>query len=85
MTAINVERIKQIYMGRDRICRCGCHGKYVSRGEPMFEERVKRFLKMAETYDFQKNITQSGRPLDVDETYMNISYGKDRALTIYFD
>jgi hypothetical protein len=84
MTVINVDRIKQIYMGRDKICRCGCHGEYVSRGEPMFEQRVSRFLKMAETYDFTKNLS-NGRPLDVDDTYMNISYGRDRALTIYFD
>lgn len=86
MINIDVNRIKQIYMGRDRICRCGCHGEYVSRGEPKFDRRVRLFLEMAESYDFAKNVSpSSGRPLDVDDTYMNISYGKDRALTIYFD
>lgn len=87
MTTIKTERVTQIYMGRDKVCRCGCHGEYVRRGEPMFEQRLKRFLKMAETYDFEKNVSpSSGMPLDYcQDVYLNISYGKDRAITLYFD
>lgn len=86
MTTINVDRIKQIYMGRDKICRCGCHGEYVARGMPMFEKRLDRFLKMAKTYDFEKNVNPNGTPIDYcQDVYLNISYGKDRALTVYFD
>lgn len=86
MTTINTSKVKQIYLGRDKICRCGCHGEYVSRGEPMFEKRLNRFLKMAKTYDFEKNISPGGQTLDyVQNVYLNISYGKDRAMTLYFD
>lgn len=82
---IDTSKIKQIYLGRDRICRCGCQGEYVARGEPKFEKRVKRFLKMAETYNFEEHVSAYGGFLDKDDTYMNISYGKDRAMTIYFE
>lgn len=87
MTTIKTERVTQIYLGRDKICRCGCAGEYVARGEPMFEKRLKRFLKMAETYDFEKNVSpNTDLPLDyVQDVYLNISYGKDRAITLYFD
>lgn len=79
--SIDVAKITKIYMGRDRICRCGCAGEYVDRGEPMFEKRVARFLKMAETY----NWSEEENAHDIGPNYMNISYGQDRALTIYFD
>ena len=86
MTTIKTERVTQIYLGRDKICRCGCQGEYVARGEPMFEKRLKRFLKMAETYDFEKNLGPNGNPIDYcQNVYLNISYGKDRAITLYFD
>lgn len=78
---IDETKITKIYMGRDRICRCGCAGEYVDRGEPMFEKRVERFMKMAQTYNFKDNRYQN----DIGPNYVNISYGRDRALTIYFD
>lgn len=81
---IDISKITKIYMGRDRICRCGCAGEYVERGEPLFESRVSRFMKMAETYNFEEHVTDQGF-LDKGPNYMNISYGKDRALTVYFD
>lgn len=86
MTMIKTERVTQIYLGRDKVCRCGCAGEYVARGEPKFEKRLKRFLKMAQTYDFEANETAGGTPLDyMQNHYLNISYGKDRAMTLYFD
>lgn len=78
---IDESKITRIYMGRDRICRCGCAGEYVDRGEPMFEKRVQRFMKMAQTYKFKDDQYQN----DIGPNYVNISYGRDRALTIYFD
>ncbi len=86
MTMINTDKVTKIYLGRDKICRCGCQGEYVARGEPMFEPRLNRFLKMAKTYDFEKNRSINDTPLDYCENiYLNISYGKDRAMTLYFD
>lgn len=72
-----MERIVKIYMGRDRICRCGCAGEYVEPGHPMFEKRVKRFQQMWANY--------TPKDIDVEDgVYKNVSYGKDRALTVYF-
>jgi hypothetical protein len=74
---IDKNKITKIYMGRDRICRCGCAGEYVERGEPMFDLRLKRFIRMAETYTVGQD--------DIGDNYINLSYGQDRALTVYFD
>ena len=73
----NSHKVTRIYTGRDRICRCGCAGEYVERGEPMFDVRLKRFCKLLENY-----LPKDG---DIFDTYNNISYGKDRAITVYFD
>ena len=77
----NAEAVTQIYLGRDKICRCGCAGEYVKRGEPMFDVRLKRFAKMWETYTPRMDRYAD----DIGPNYMNISYGRDRALTVYFD
>lgn len=73
-----MEKITKIYLGRDRICRCGCAGEYVEPGDPKFEKRAKRFMKMWENYTPDKDDVCEG-------VYKNISYGHDRALTAYFD
>lgn len=74
----NPANVKSIYLGRDKICRCGCAGDYVERGEPKFEQRLKRFAKMWCTYIPQKHDYVEGE-------YINVSYGKDRAMTVYFN
>lgn len=85
MSKFKAEAVTRIYLGRDRICRCGCAGEYVERGEPMFEKRLERFIKMAENYNFEEHVSAYGGFLDMGDNYMNISYGKDRAMTVYFD
>jgi len=70
------ENVTRIYLGQDRICRCGCKGSYVERGEPLFDKRIKRFAKMWSTYTPGQH--------DVYTDYMNVSYGNDRAMTVYF-
>lgn len=73
---LRAEAVKKIYLGQDRVCRCGCKGSYVERGEPAFEKRLKRFARMWANYQPTGN--------DVDNSYLNISYGNDRAMTAYF-
>lgn len=71
-------KITKIYTGRDRVCRCGCAGEYVTAADgAIFQKRLKRFERMWATYT----------PLeaDVDANYRNISYGYDRAITAYFE
>lgn len=73
-----MEKITKIYLGRDRVCRCGCAGEYVEPGHPKFAKRAKRFMKMWESYTPTEDDVCEG-------VYKNISYGQDRALTVYFD
>lgn len=76
---INPNTVTKVYLGKDRWCRCGCGGEYVYPDNPKFEKRLKRFMKMWESYD----------PTDIDgsgkDNFRNVSFGKNRALTIYFD
>ena len=76
----NAEAVTRIYLGQDRVCRCGCKGEYVQRGEPRFDRRVKRFARMWASYAPTDDDVATGR-----HGYLNISYGEDRALTVYFD
>lgn len=71
-----MEDITRIYIGTEG-CRCGCRGEYAEPGDPIFEKRVKRFLKMWKDYTPQAH--------DVDTSYKNISYGNNRVMTVYFD
>jgi hypothetical protein len=71
-------KVTKIYLGKDKVCRCGCAGEYVVRGEPMFEKRLKRFeAKWANYMPTERD--------DVTDDYLNVSYGNDRAMTVYFD
>jgi hypothetical protein len=78
-------KVTKIYMGKDNHCRCGCAGEYLVRdtdsflghSPEKFAKRVARFAKMWCEYEPQK--------YDVTDNYLNISYGQNRALTVYFD
>jgi hypothetical protein len=71
------EAISKSYVGKDKVCRCGCHGSYLNRGDKGFDRRLKRFEKMWSSY--------SPTDFDLGDCYFNISYGNDRATTAYFD
>lgn len=76
--AFDASKVTKIYIGKDRYCRCGCGGQYADRGDPIFEKRLKRFAKMWCDYE-------ADPVADVGDTFLNISYGDNRALTVYFD
>jgi hypothetical protein len=84
-TIVDMSKATRIYMGKDRYCRCGCGGEYVSRGDAKFERRLKRFQAMWEGY----NPSEIDVSYDVagNLEYLNVSYGDrepGRALTVYF-
>ena len=76
MVGIAAERISQIYLGKDRICRCGCAGEYVTPEHPMFHKRLKRFHAL---------VCKEGSQTEDGGSYINVSYGNDRAMTIYLN
>jgi hypothetical protein len=74
----NTDRsITKIYMGLDRHCRCGCGGEYVEIGKPKFEKRLKRFNSLLAAAELSSG--------DNTDSYINVSYGNNRAMTAYFD
>lgn len=74
--AVDYTTATKIYSGRDRVCRCGCAGTYAKSNTRAFALRAK---KMAEMIASGEGVIKDGG------TYINISFGDDRALTAYFD
>ena len=80
------EAATKIYVGGDRVCRCGCAGNYYARGTEKFDKALKRFARLWPKYEIGK--------YDVGDNYLNIRTSnperveptaKGRALTVYFD
>jgi len=88
---IQLNQVSQIYLGKDRVCRCGCAGKYISTSymenprndvdDKLAASRLKRAKKLALNTDSE--VEYSGN-------HINVSYGDggkytNRAITIYLD
>ena len=80
-----IENISQVYVGKDRCCRCGCGGDYTATSH-MVEPRsdvndslVEKRLKRA------KRLIESGVEYQIGDNNINIELGNNRALTFYFD
>lgn len=69
-----INHATKVYSGRDHVCRCGCAGKYYYAGDKLFKTIVNRAIKKI----------AEGNELEVQSDYVNVSYGDDRAYTIYF-
>mgnify|MGYP003705167001 FL=1 len=76
-------KVTKIYLGADRACRCGCKGEYLAKGEEGFEKRVKRFANMWKKYTPEKDDVYFNHKDEIEN--INISYGQNRAMTIYFN
>ena len=76
---IQLSQVKQIYSGQDNACRCGCKGTYVACDDldnRLLKTRLKRAKKLA---------LQSDTEVEYDTNYINVSFGNNRAITIYLD
>jgi hypothetical protein len=71
------EKVTKIYIGKDNHCRCGCGGEYVRRGDPKFNRRINAFIKKFWEYQTKPEDISIGE-------FVNVSYGNNRALTVYF-
>ena len=83
---INLNEVDKVYVGRDSGCRCGCHGTYTEyhKNPKSFDEdrdnnRVEHTIKRARRM-LEKGVA---KVKDSERGYINISYGNDRAITIY--
>ena len=72
--------IYQIYVGGDRVCRCGCAGNYYTPSDKSWKRNLNRFIKLVKT-----------QPWDVEDegSYINITTSSKgsigKAITVYFD
>jgi hypothetical protein len=80
-----IENVSQVYVGKDRCCRCGCGGNYTATSymvkprsevnDSLVEKRLKR----------AKRLIESGIEYQIGDNHINIELGNNRALTFYFD
>lgn len=83
-----IEDVEKVYTGKDHHCRCGCAGNY-------YYSSLSRQVNVLLTNDVQVQslITRAtnligkgaGHITDIKEgLYINVRYGNNRAITIYF-
>lgn len=83
---ITLDQISQIYIGKDNHCRCGCGGKYVSTSfmeEP--RNTVDDKLAMTRLKRAKKLASNKSNQIEYGGNHINISFGNNRAITIYTD
>lgn len=73
--------ITKIYYGRDSGCRCGCHGRYVAKGERSFDLYLKKFTEELAAADESMVDADKGSM----STYINVSLPNNKARCAYFD
>jgi len=82
---LTIANISQVYVGKDRHCRCGCGGDYVATSY-MVNPRSEVNDTLAEKrLERAKRLIESGAKVEFGSTYVNISTGNNRALTFYLD
>jgi hypothetical protein len=82
---IGLDRISQVYEGKNRHCRCGCGGEYVATSS-MEKPRSRVDDALAESkLRRAKGLIQRGKVAEFGGNHVNISFGINRALTFYFD
>ena len=82
---VSLNQVSQIYVGKDRYCRCGCAGTYVSTSfmkdarsavnNSLAQRRLSKAL----------NLVKEGAFAEYEGSYVNVVSGNNRAICIYFD
>lgn len=75
------KKVLKIYVGRDSGCRCGCGGVYYKLNEKNpFDTEIYDVLQQA------LEISEvEGVKITEGNDWVNISYGDDKAYTIYYE
>jgi hypothetical protein len=83
---IQLNQVSQIYVGKDRCCRCGCGGSYVSTSymedprndvdDQLAQKRLNRAKRLA---------LKSNSEIQYGSNHINIGYGYNSAITVYLD
>jgi hypothetical protein len=81
------EQVEKVYTGRDSGCRCGCHGTYTYRVDnPVIPREIACNGRVKSSVTRARKLVASGegKITDSNESYLNVSFGNDRAICIYF-
>ena len=73
---VKYRKITAVYQGQDSGCRCGCNGKYYHPADDEMYDVLQQAVEMAEN---------EGVGIKITDDWINISYGDDRAYTIYYE
>lgn len=83
--SIKLSDVSQIYIGKDKACRCGCLGYYISTSY-MLKPRSEVDDKQAqELLDQSIEFVIKGFEIECRETLVNIKIGSGQAITIYLN
>lgn len=77
---INSKVINAVYVGQDSGCRCGCNGKYYRPSDDPLDDEMERMIQQA-----LEIAEGEGVKIKIYDDFINISYGDDRAYTIYYE
>jgi len=84
---ITLDQVSQIYVGKDRNCRCGCGGTYIAttfmespRTDIIDNIRAQKNLTRAKKLALKKDVL-----VEYGDNHINVGFGNNRAICIYTD
>lgn len=83
--SLGIESISQVYLGKDRHCRCGCGGEYIATS---FMEKPRSDVDdslVAKRLERAKKLISEGAEYEFGPNYLNLVTGDNRCLCFYFD
>lgn len=83
---ITLNQISQIYVGKDRNCRCGCGGTYTATSfmeDPRSEVNDRK--AQSSLTRAKRMVERNKAEVEYGDNHINVAYGNNRAITIYFD
>jgi len=83
---IGLEKISQVYQGKDNHCRCGCGGEYTATTFMEDPRSDVDDVLVAKKLERAKKLISSGSANpEFGTTYVNVVTGRNRVLCFYFD
>jgi hypothetical protein len=84
--SIKLSNISEIYVGLNRNCRCGCGGNYIATSYHKTKSNLSNDIEAQNKLNLAKELAlKKDSEIDYEDTYINIGYGNNQAITIYLD
>jgi len=83
---IKLNNISEIYVGLNKNCRCGCGGTYITTSYHKTKSKLSNDTEAQNKLNLAKELAlKKDSQIDYEDTYINIGYGNNQAITIYLD